>query len=491
MTVCEHNILTEPDTALNCEVAIVGSGPGGAVTAATLSKAGLDVLLIEEGPYLPLESCAPFSQQEMVQKYRNRGLTVAFGAPKIQYIEGRCVGGGSEVNSGLYHRTPSDVLAHWREKFQVQNLTQAELEPHYEACENAVSISYLPGKPSLASLKLQEGATQLGWQSQEVPRWFKYESNNDSSVPLKGTKQSMTKTYVPEMLRTGGKILANTKIKIIRRQGDRWILQGRYTNSSSSYQIKITAKTVFIAAGAVHTPALLRRSGITRNIGNALQMHPTVKVVAQFSEPVSSAQLDVAVHQVKEFAPQLSFGGSISSLPYLQLAMVDYPEYAQEVNQHWQNMNIYYVSLVGTGRGTVRCLPGFDDPLVRYNLPSDDLKVLASGLKNLCRLLMAAKAKALFPLVPNATRLTQLAEIDRLPQQLPSDTSLMTVHLFSSCPMGENLDLCATNSFGKVHGQENLYVADASLLCTAPGVNPQGSVMAIARRNALHFLEES
>ncbi|WP_210407144.1 GMC family oxidoreductase N-terminal domain-containing protein, partial [Hydrocoleum sp. CS-953] len=113
----------------------------------------------------------------------------------------------------------------------------------------------------------------------------------------------MTKPYVAEMVRAGGKILANTKIKMLRHLGDRWILQGRYTDSSSSYQIKITAKTVFIAAGAVHTSALLRRSGITRNIGNALQMHPTVKVVAQFSEPVSSAQLDVAVHQVKEFAP--------------------------------------------------------------------------------------------------------------------------------------------------------------------------------------------
>ncbi|MCF3608975.1 GMC family oxidoreductase [Planktothrix agardhii 1033] len=33
-----------------------------------------------------------------------------------------------------------------------------------------------------------------------------------------------------------------------------------------------------------------------------------------------------------------------------------------------------------------------------------------------------------------------------------------------------------------------MYIADASLLCTAPGVNPQGSIMAIARRNALKFL---
>lgn len=493
MTLCGdcRNILTQPDTVLNCEVAVVGSGPGGSVTAATLSKAGINVLLIEEGSYLPLESCTPFSLEEMVQKYRNRGLTVAFGAPKIQYVEGRCVGGGSEVNSGLYYRIPSDILAHWRKKFQVQGLTEANLAPHYEACENAVSVSYLPGKPSQASLKLQQGATGLGWESHEVPRWFKYEPIADPRLPSKGIKQSMTKTYVPQMLGTGGKLLAQTKIKAIRRQRDRWVLQGRYTGNGSAYSIKIIARTVFVAAGAIHTPALLRRSGITRNVGNALQMHPTVKVVAQFSEPVNSAHLDVPVHQVKEFAPQLSFGGSISSLPYLQLATIDYPEYSHEVKQQWQNMATYYVSLAGRGRGKVRCLPGFSDPLVRYKVPSDDLKLLASGLKNLCRLLLTAGAKALFPLVPNATRLSQINEIEQLPQQLPSDTNLMTIHLFSSCPMGENRDLCATDSFGKIHGLENLYVADASLLCTAPGVNPQGSVMAIARRNALHFLKNN
>ncbi len=487
----ERNILTQPDTILNCEVAVVGSGPGGSVTAATLSQAGLDVLLIEEGLYLPLESCKPFSLEEMVQKYRNRGLTVAFGAPKIQYVEGRCVGGGSEVNSGLYYRTPSDVLAHWREKFQVQGLTEADLAPHYEACENAVSVSYLPGKPSQASLKLQEGATQLGWKSHEVPRWFKYESTTDPRLPSKGTKQSMTKTYIPQMLGTGGKLLAQTKIKAIRRYGDRWVLQGRYMGSPSPYKIEIVAKTVFVAAGAIHTPALLRRSGITRNVGNDLQMHPTVKVIAQFSEPVGSPHLDVPVHQVKEFAPQLSFGGSISSLPYLQLAAIDYPEYSHEVKEQWQNMAVYYVSLAGRGRGRVRCLPGFEDPLVRYKVAADDLQILANGLKNLCRLLLTAKVKALFPLIPNPTRMTQMNEIEQLPQQLPSDTNLMTIHLFSSCPMGENRNLCATNSFGKIHGLDNLYVADASLLCTAPGVNPQGSVMAIARRNALQFLKNN
>jgi choline dehydrogenase-like flavoprotein len=83
-------------------------------------------------------------------------------------------------------------------------------------------------------------------------------------------------------------------------------------------------------------------------------------------------------------------------------------------------------------------------------------------------------------------------ELSRLPNILPQGRgNLMTIHLFSSCPMGEDRTRCAVDSFGRVHGFKNLFIADASLLCTAPGVNPQGSVMALARRNALHFLAGS
>ena len=54
--------------------------------------------------------------------------------------------------------------------------------------------------------------------------------------------------------------------------------------------------------------------------------------------------------------------------------------------------------------------------------------------------------------------------------------------------MGENKEICVADSFGKVHGQDNLYINDASLLCTAPTVNPQGTIMMLARRNTEHFL---
>ncbi|MCU0785481.1 MAG: NAD(P)-binding protein, partial [Verrucomicrobia bacterium] len=96
--------VTRPTNKLRAQIVVVGSGPGGAITACHLAEAGRDVLLIEDGAYLPLTSCEPFSKDEMLQKYRNGAQTVALGRNKIAYVEGRCVGGGSEINSGLYHR---------------------------------------------------------------------------------------------------------------------------------------------------------------------------------------------------------------------------------------------------------------------------------------------------------------------------------------------------------------------------------------------------
>jgi choline dehydrogenase-like flavoprotein len=69
--------------------------------------------------------------------------------------------------------------------------------------------------------------------------------------------------------------------------------------------------------------------------------------------------------------------------------------------------------------------------------------------------------------------------------------ALMTVHLCGTVPMGEDRTKCGADSFGRVHGATNLHVNDASLLPEAPGVNPQGTLMAVAQRNIDHHLSEA
>ncbi len=469
-----------PPNGLRAEIVVIGSGPGGAITACLLAEAGRNVLLVEEGDHLPLSSCTPFTLEEMLQKYRNGGQTVAMGKNKIAYVEGRCVGGGSEINSGLYHRTPPDILERWRKEFQVEALADADLSPQFESCERDVSVSPLPCPAPPASLKLHDGALKLGWKSLEVPRWFRHEKDGS------GKRQSMTETFIPRFLKAGGKLLSNTRANRISQNDPGWLVEA---TRKTGDPIRITAGALFLCAGAVHTPTLLRRSGITRNIGDSLQVHPTVKIVAQFPESVNSADMGVPVHQVKEFSPRLGFGCSISSAAYLALGLLDHPDAARQVESTWQRQAIYYAMITSEGRGNIRTLPAFRDPLVRYTLSETDRRNLADGFRKLAEILFASGATELYPSLTRGPVLRCDGCLSKLPDMLPDGlANLMTIHLFSSCPMGEDQSRCATDSFGRVHGFKNLFVNDASLLCTAPGVNPQGSVMALARRNALKFL---
>lgn len=478
-----------PATSLpsRTEVVVVGSGPGGAITACLLAEAGRQVVLLEEGPDLALESCRPFSRQEMMQKYRNGGLTAALGKPKVAYVEGRCVGGGSEINSGLYHRTPGEILEQWRERFHVEHCREEDLAEHFAACERDLEVSALPGRATESSSRLHAGAMAKGWKSLEVPRWFRFDGGIDAEGVATGTRQSMSKTFIPRARAAGCIVAGGMRVERMRRIGSRW----RVTIRRGDEVRYLEADTVFVAGGAIQTPALLQRSGVKHNVGRSLDLHPTVKIVAEFAEPVNHVEAGVGVHQVKEFSPRLGLGCSISTPPYLGLAMLDHRDAGARLRESANRQAIYYAMTTGAGIGTVRAIPGFGDPLVRYKLHERGMRDLAEGLRIVTECAFAAGAEVIYPSVTGMAPIRRDVDLSMVPGMLPrAQTSLMTVHLFSSCPMGEDRTRCAVDSFGKAHEADGLYVSDASLLCSAPGVNPQGSIMGFARRNAFKFLNQ-
>lgn len=462
---------------------MVGSGPGGALTAALLAEAGRDVVLIEEGRRLAPESCPAFSLVEVLQKYRNGGVTVAMGRARITYAEGRVVGGGSEINSALFHRLPSAVLDRWRQDFHTEHLTEQELQSHFAACEQELTVGRAPGGAEMPARKLAAGAQAEGLTCFEVPRMCGYPVEES---PREGIKQTMSRTYIPRFLKAGGRLIAETKATRIRRDGTDWRVEAV---TARHKPCAIRAHTLFLACGAVGTPALLRRSGLGAHVGDSLGLHPTVKLVAEFPEAVNAEGMGVPAHQVKDAAQGLSFGCSISSPPHLAMALLGHPECLRRVNDSWRNMAVFYAMTPSAVSGSVRTVPGFFDPVVRYPVSENDLRELAKGLCRLAQLLFAAGAKRLYPVVTGMRELRGPGDLRSLPKVLAGELAgLMTVHLFSTCPMGEKRAACTADSFGRVFGHKNLHIADASLLCGPPGVNPQGAIMAIARRNALAHL---
>lgn len=466
---------------LRADVAVIGSGPGGAVTATLCAEAGRSTLLVEEGPHLAQDACAHFSGDEILRKYRGGGVTMAFGAPMLSYVEGRCVGGGSEVNRGLYHRTPPDVLDDWSRRFAIEDLTSQSLAPHFEACEMAARPAQFPGSPPALSRRLGEGAQRCGWEAIRAPRLYDYAANR---------RQTMTETFVPRFARAGGRLIADTRATRIRRSGGRWEITALHApEGGGARPLTIVADALFVACGAVQTPALLRRSGLRRNVGNSLRFHPMLKVAALFADPVNLPGDPDPVDQVKAFEPRFGMGCSISSPPLLAMALAAHPGLRARVAEDWRRMGLYYVQN-GAGRALVRTLPGVADPVVVIRYDEAELAALYEGMRRLAEVLFAAGAQAVQPCMPGLPLLTCERDLAALPARVPRKALAMSsVHVFASCPMGQNLRLCAADSWGRVHGGQGLRLADASLMGGPTVANPQGSVMAIAHRNALRAIE--
>ncbi len=81
-------------STLSTEVLIIGSGAGGAVSAALLAEAGRKVTVVEEGAWLDPDDCEPFSLEELVTKYRNQGLVGRAGHPRRGLRRGSLRGWG-------------------------------------------------------------------------------------------------------------------------------------------------------------------------------------------------------------------------------------------------------------------------------------------------------------------------------------------------------------------------------------------------------------
>jgi len=470
--------------ALDAEVVVVGSGAGGAVTAALLAEAGFDVLIVEEGPWVEQESVRPFSLEQMDWQYRAGGVTVALGLPSIAYTEGRCAGGGTEVNSGLYFRPPVDLIDRWTTDYQIKDLDPDEIAGIADEVEQALDVGKVPGRKTPGSEILRRGAAALGWRHSEIPRWMTYPPGGDA---VTGKRQSMTRTYLPRAFAAGARMVVDCRVdKLTVGKGVATGLSVRYSDGTRS---EIRCRHAIVCGGAIQTPALLQRSGVRGRIGRSLAVHPTVKLSGRFAGEVNVPD-DVPVHQVKEFAPDLSFGGSASHPGLVALALSDHwAEFSRAITE-WRRICIYYAAITSEGRGVVQAVPGLRDPLVTYRLTHRDRETLRSGLARLALLMLEAGADEVYPSFRGAPVVRNRRDLATMQQSFAaSKASVMTVHLCSTVPMGEALDRCGADSFGRVHGTSNVWVNDASLLPSAPGVNPQATVMAFAIRNVRRFIE--
>jgi choline dehydrogenase-like flavoprotein len=373
----------------------------------------------------------------------------------------------------------------------------ADLEPHFDWAEALVGVGRHGGPWPPSTTVFARGAERMGWSVQETPRAARgcQNSNACASGCPTGAKQGMSRSVLPAAEAAGARVLAGCRVRLLLKKQDRvtGVLAELRQPDGSSAVVRIDADQVIVCGGPTETPALLRRSGIRLHVGDTLRIHPMLKVVARFDQVIDAHRSVLPLVQVKEFGPEITLGGGFFTAGHAAMALSENWNRTGPAMADWRQMATYYVAVRGGGSGRVRSSFWGEQTLIAHELRDEDIWNLSRGLARLSMLLLAAGAEELYPAVFGVPTIrTEREAVRWLDDRLrPEALSLTTVHAFSSCPMGERRDRCAADSFGRVHGFDNLYINDSSMLPDSPGVNPQGTIMALARRNALALHERA
>tara|TARA_B100000787_G_scaffold116500_1_gene86995 strand:+ start:3071 stop:4843 length:1773 start_codon:yes stop_codon:yes gene_type:complete len=454
---------------------VVGSGPSGSITASALLDNNKDVLLIEKGNSID-HFKLKHPGNELLTKWKNGGLASSIGSSQIQYASAECFGGGSEINSGLYHEPNEEFLVNWRDKFKTLELEYKDLSPFISETKKVTNVSYLENSKNNTINYIKIGAEKNNWKLEEIPRWvFKHESSYK--------KKSMTESYLKKYYSNGGNILLNSSVEKIRKLDSIWEVTIIKNNKIKIYK----CKNLFLCCGSIYSNYILQKNNLL-NKKNIINFHPMSKVIVKFPQKINLEGDEITPHQLTEFLPNFIIGSAASGLQFLKISSFANKKLYDEIKKDWEYMAIFHVTF-SLGEGRVYNFPLLNDPVINYKIRRGDLKIVKDGIKKLCKLLIDSGCEYVYPLVDKSKKLDKDNYLDFIEgiHDL-NKINFSSVHIMGGAPMGE-ASACVTDSFGKVFGHKNLYINDSSLICTKLLKNPQGTVMAIALRNIKKFIE--
>jgi choline dehydrogenase-like flavoprotein len=482
----------------DADVVVVGTGAGGATAAARLRAAGRDVLMLEEGGLHRVESFTTDPATTIQRLYRDAGTAMILGRPPIIFAEGRCVGGSTVINGGMSWPTPPRVLEQWENELGLDATGPKAMAPYFAEAERILHVepnhedTY--GKNTHLFVK---GATALGWPLARAPRNMRrcVGLNNCALGCPTGAKQGMHVTQVPAALHAGAALLTHARVsKVIWRGSHAVGVKGHLVDDIGRKcgTFAVRAKLVVLAAGARHTPGILRRSRVrARPIGRGLHTHPNAKCVGVFDERIDPW---VGTHQafhVHHFRDEGILIGYAAIPPGLLAAAMPGlgPENAEKMALY--NHMLTAATLV-EDETEGRIVMGPDrEPYMVQTLGDDDIERLHRGVRLTAELLFAAGARKVFTPFADLPTLDgpgDLARIDARPRH--RDTiELMTVHIMGTARMARDGTRGATDASGAIFDVRGLVVADASVLPSSIGVNPQETIIAMTLRNCDRWLE--
>jgi choline dehydrogenase-like flavoprotein len=119
---------------------------------------------------------------------------------------------------------------------------------------------------------------------------------------------------------------------------------------------------------------------------------------------------------------------------------------------------------------------------IRYHLTREDAQRVHASLDAMAQLHFAAGATEVFTGHAESRVARSTRDIPRLTEGAftPNRLSLGSAHVTGSCRIGAHRRTSAVTCEGEHWDARGLYIIDGSLLPSAPAVNPQATIMAVA-----------
>lgn len=485
------------DEVLECDVVIVGSGAGGGTAAGVLAGAGLDVIVIESGDYYDDQDFDGSEYAALTKYYM--GAPSATHDQSVSLLAGACLGGGTVVNYSTSFRTPDPIREEWA-SHGVPGFTSEAYTASLDAVTERLGVSQEYNDPSTREQKLQEGCVKLGWHVDAMPRGVRHcaqgkECGYCGLGCRVGAKQSVVKTWLSDAHDAGTRMIVRTRVHSVLLE--RGAARGVTATTADGYRLTVRSRAVIVACGAIHTPALLRRSGLQNaNIGKHLKLHPATAVWGLYDEELKTWEgvmqaLYSDQHRDLDDGYGLKYE-TAANHPHLFIAFSPW----RGAREHFglmeglSNSVPLGVLLRDRDGGEVRV--GRDgEPVVRYKLSPFDAAHVRTGIDGAAQIHEAAGARRIFSsqarwvsYEPGRGTREEFIRAADAAGYGAGQLMLGSFHIMGSARMGGSPGTSACDPTGQTWDARDLYVFDGSSFPTASGVNPQISIQAIAHMGA-------
>jgi choline dehydrogenase-like flavoprotein len=486
------------ELVLGCDVLVVGSGPGGAVAAKELAEAGLDVILLEEGPPFGVKDFTLEAGEAMQRVLREGGTRATRGNMFVPTMQANALGGGSLVNSAICARAPSWIWEKWNRASGVE-LDADTLAPHFERVEKFLFVAPTPHEAQgPRNLRFKQGCDALGISSE--PTWRNVRGCKGSGECFtgcrNGAKKSTDVSYVPAAIRAGARVYTSVRAEYVVMSGRRVVeVRGHVVapfTGEASHPVTIRPGRVVLAAGCMQTPVILQKSNAlpeSRWVGERLLMHPGLAVMALYDEPIDPWEgATQGYHSLHYLRDGLKLEVLWSPPAVLAARLPALGTAYQEHLVHYDRMAPFdVIAATDKSTGRVRARRFGWDPDIAFDFHDDDVRLIQRGIAILSDICWASGARAILPGlhgVPEILRSKAESDVLRTMTLKGSDTITAANHAFGSTRMSARAEDGVVDTWGKCHGTENLYIADTGIFSYSPAVNPMLTVMALADRIA-------